>query len=229
MVVDPSGGTERGCWLGGEPNGVRRTSMDERSESIGEPGRRKHANGVGARNESREPSQQGLSSCLYYCERYREKHLESPIRRPDPGRTNPKSGQHDLPCVTEGQPESEGNEDADPVELGVQLLERLEHHELSLAQVIDRIETVTTHPARTREILDTAEKRGIIERADGVVRVTGGRFLAFQSEVVRREGEFTCRRCGASLSVGHFMKLEAGELGPFGSSCIRKVTGREED
>jgi predicted methyltransferase len=129
----------------------------------------------------------------------------------------------------EGQGESGEGHDADPVELGVQLLERLEHHELSLARAIDRIETVTSHPARTREILDTAEKRGIIEREDGVVRVTGGRFLAFQSEVVRREGEFTCKRCGASLSVGHFMKLEAGELGPFGSSCIRKVTGRESE
>jgi hypothetical protein len=122
-----------------------------------------------------------------------------------------------------------GEDEADPVELGVQLLERLEHAELSLAQVIDRIETITTHPARTREILDTAEKRGILERDGGVVRVTSGRFLAFQSEVVRREGEFTCRRCGASLSVGHFMTLEAGELGPFGSSCIRKVTGRESE
>ena len=145
------------------------------------------------------------------------------------GRTNPKSRRNDPSAVSEGRPGSEGNEDADPVELGVQLLERLEHHELPLAGVIDRIETVTTHPARTREILDTAERRGIIEREDGVVRVTAGRFLAFQSEVVRREGEFTCKRCGASLSVGHFMKLEAGELGPFGSSCIRKVTGQEGD
>jgi hypothetical protein len=131
--------------------------------------------------------------------------------------------------VTGARAGNEDRGDDDPVELGVQLLERLEHRELSLARVIDRIETVTTHPARTREILDTAEKRGIIEREDGVVRVTGGRFLAFQSEVVRRDGEFTCKRCGASLSVGHFMKLEAGELGPFGSSCIRKVTGSEED
>jgi len=132
--------------------------------------------------------------------------------------------------VTEGESAGGRKEgDADPVELGVQLLERLEHHELSLAEVIDRIETVTTHPARTREILDAAEKRGIIKREDGVVRVTGGRFLAFQSEVVRKEGKFTCRRCGASLSVGHFMELEAGELGPFGSSCIRKVTGRDDD
>jgi hypothetical protein len=45
--------------------------------------------------------------------------------------------------------------------------------------------------------------------------------------VVTKEGEFTCRRCGAGLSTGYFMKLDAGEHGPFGSSCIRKVTGRE--
>jgi hypothetical protein len=113
------------------------------------------------------------------------------------------------------------------VELGLQLLERLEHEELSLAETIDRLETVTTHPATTRTILDEAEKRGIVDREDGLIRPSGGRFLRFQSEVVTKEGEFTCKRCGASLSTGHFMRLEAGEHGPFGSSCIRKVTGRE--
>ena len=100
--------------------------------------------------------------------------------------------------------------DRDPVELGVALLERLEQKELSVAEAVDRIELVTTDPALTREILDTAETRGVIER-----------------DVRTREGEFTCRRCEASLSTGHFIKLDAGELGPFGSTCIRKVTGRE--
>jgi hypothetical protein len=118
-------------------------------------------------------------------------------------------------------------DDADPVELGVQLLQRLEHEELPLPAVLDRLEAISTHPTTTRAILETAEARGIIEREDGVVRPTGGRFLRFESGVVSREGEFTCRRCGASLSTGYFMQLEAGEHGPFGSSCIRKVTGRD--
>jgi hypothetical protein len=109
----------------------------------------------------------------------------------------------------------------------VQLLERLEHAELPLAAVVDRLETISTEPAVTRAILDEAEKRGVIEREDATVRPQGGRFLGFESEVVSREGEFTCRRCGASLSTGYFMRLEAGEHGPFGSSCIRKVTGRD--
>lgn len=117
--------------------------------------------------------------------------------------------------------------EADPIELGVQLLARLEHAELSLSEVVDRIETITSHPETTRAILEKAETRGHITRDGETVKPTGGRFLTFESDVVARSGTFECRRCGVSISTGYFMKLEAGEHGPFGSSCIRKVTGRE--
>ena len=113
------------------------------------------------------------------------------------------------------------------VELGVALLAHLENGELPLAAAVDRIETVTTDPTLTREILDTAEMRGLIDREDGLVRPRSGAFVRFDRDVVRREGAFTCRRCGASLSTGHFIRFDTGEHGPFGSSCIRKVTGRE--
>jgi hypothetical protein len=114
----------------------------------------------------------------------------------------------------------------DPVELGVELLAHLEHEELSLADAVDRIETVTSDPAVTREILETAERRGLIEREGDTVVPTSRNYVSFESDVVSKEGEFTCRRCGAGISTGYFMRLEAGEHGPFGSSCIRKVTGR---
>lgn len=116
------------------------------------------------------------------------------------------------------------------LELGVELLAHLEREELSLPAAIDRIETVTTSPSLTREILDAAEKRGVIERENARLRVQrGGTYVNYDSQVVQREGEFECRRCGASITTGHFVKLDAGELGPFGSSCIRKVTGRDSD
>ena len=115
-------------------------------------------------------------------------------------------------------------------ELGVELLANLEHDELPLADAIDRIETVTTSPSLTREILDAAEKRGIIDRENARLRVNrGGTYVDYDSQVVSREGEFECRRCGASITTGHFVRLDAGELGPFGSSCVRKVTGRDAD
>jgi hypothetical protein len=59
------------------------------------------------------------------------------------------------------------------------------------------------------------------------VRPTGGTFVRFQRQVERREGEFTCRRCGTEIGTGYFVALDPGELGPFGSSCVRKVTGRD--
>ena len=130
--------------------------------------------------------------------------------------------------AAESDAASESRSRAEKIELGVALLEHLEADEVDLPAAIDRIETITTSPALTREILDTADKRGVIDREDGRLRVRrGGSYVQFESQVVAREGEFTCRRCGAGLSTGHFIVFEAGELGPFGSDCIRKVVGRE--
>lgn len=116
---------------------------------------------------------------------------------------------------------------AETVELGVDLLAGLADDELSVKHAVDRIETVTTDPDVTREILDTAEVRGVIDRDDATIQTTGGTPIRLDRRVYRREGDFECRRCGASLSTGHFVRLDAGDLGPFGSSCIRKVTGRD--
>lgn len=121
----------------------------------------------------------------------------------------------------------QANEPGDPIEMGVELLSKLEFGSLSVADAIDRIETVTTHPRTTREILEEAERRGVIERDSGEVYPQGGGYVSFQSEVFTKEGEFSCRRCGTSITEGHFVRLDSGELGPFGSSCVRKVTGRE--
>jgi hypothetical protein len=116
----------------------------------------------------------------------------------------------------------------DVVEVGVELLASLERETVPLPEAVDHLEThVTTNPRLVREILDTAELRGVLDREEGLVRPTAGTYVDFDRDVVVREGEFTCRRCGAGLSTGHFVQFDGGELGPFGSTCIRKVTGRD--
>lgn len=114
-----------------------------------------------------------------------------------------------------------------PVELGVELLAHLEYDTVSLATALDHLETITTDPGLQREILDTAVDRGIISRDGTSLTPARGTFVRFESQVTAKDGEFSCRRCGASLATGYFIQFEADELGPFGSSCIRKVTGRE--
>lgn len=117
--------------------------------------------------------------------------------------------------------------DDETVALGIELLEKLECDEVLLPDAVDRLETITTDPTTTREILDEAERRGLLDREAGIVRPRRGAFVRFERSVVTREGSFTCRRCGASLETGHFLQLDAGEVGPFGSTCVRIVTGRE--
>ena len=114
----------------------------------------------------------------------------------------------------------------DTVECGVELLSKVERS-LSLSEAVDRIELLTENPATVRKILEVAERRGVIDRDGTTVTVTSAAHVAFEQEVIQKKGEFSCQRCGASLSTGHFVKLEAAEIGPFGPSCVRKVTGRD--
>lgn len=115
----------------------------------------------------------------------------------------------------------------DPVELGVELLASIETDELPLPEAVDRLETITTDPHVTRSILDEAERRGLLDREAAVVRPVRGTFVRYSRQVRAIEGSHECRRCGASIQTGHLIELDAGTLGPFGSTCIRYVTGRE--
>jgi len=115
----------------------------------------------------------------------------------------------------------------DAVDAGVELLAAMDDDALSVADAVDRLEAVTTHPEKTRRILEEAESRGIIDRDGSEVRFSKGGYGGFEPDIVTKEGEFTCRRCGTDISTGYFLDLDTGELGPFGSSCVRKVTGRE--
>lgn len=115
----------------------------------------------------------------------------------------------------------------DRVEVGVALL-AAQPEPLPLSEAVDRLESVSTAPTTVRTILDEAEKRGVIEREDGVIRSRRGTVVGDGGVTVAvREGDYECRRCGAGITEGHFVQFDAGELGPFGSSCVRKVTGRD--
>lgn len=131
------------------------------------------------------------------------------------------------PAESDDRPQLADLGRAERVELGVALLAHLERESLPLPDAVDRIETITTNPSLTRKVLDTADRRGIIDRGDGRIRVRrSGTFVRFDEAVVRRQGDYECRRCGAGLDTGHFVQFAAGELGPFGPECVRSVLGR---
>ena len=117
----------------------------------------------------------------------------------------------------------------EPVARGVDFLDYLAIDELSLAAVLDRLEVVTTDPTMQRRILDRAAERDVIDidREEGIVTPRDPTRHPEDPDIITKDGTFSCNRCGRSLSTGYFINLETGDIGPYGSSCIRRVTGRD--
>lgn len=123
-------------------------------------------------------------------------------------------------------------DDADEkVRLGLALVHSLEYDEITLPELLDRIEeAVGDAPAVTREVVERAEDEGVLRREDGEGTPrfgVDGTGVDFEDDVVSKEGEFDCARCGRSITTGYFVRFDDGEVGPYGSTCIRKTTGRE--
>ena len=114
--------------------------------------------------------------------------------------------------------------------LGLALVRSLEDDEIPLPELLDRIEeAVGEAPAVTREVVERAEAEGVLRREDGegTPRFSvDGSGVDFEDDVVSKEGDFDCTRCGRSVTTGYFIRFDDGEVGPYGSTCIRKTTGR---
>lgn len=116
----------------------------------------------------------------------------------------------------------------DAIDRGVAVVAAMARFEPSVADVVDALEAVVDAPGEVRRVLARAEREGVIER--DAARITRPRDLtppAEEAEIVTKEGEFSCRRCGRPVTEGHFLATDAAEVGPYGSTCVRRVTGRE--
>ncbi|MDY7081531.1 MAG: DUF5830 family protein [Halobacteria archaeon] len=117
------------------------------------------------------------------------------------------------------------------IQLALELIRSLEYDRIALPALVDRIELVTDDPETTRRIIERAKKDEVLNETDGeeneLLLTTRRTTLDFEDDVISKEGDFSCQRCGKSLSTGYFIDYDSGEVGPFGSTCIKKVTGRK--
>ena len=113
---------------------------------------------------------------------------------------------------------------ATTVEQGVKLIRHIHATAIDLPEFMDRIEVLTTDPRLTREILETAKSRGIIDvNSDNTVVFQRAMRDPRLNSITHKEGKYTCKRCGSSLVNGYFIG-EQNEIGPFGPECVRKLT-----
>lgn len=110
---------------------------------------------------------------------------------------------------------------------GVAVIEALVHLEVELPDLVDALDAVVEGDAEIRQVLKYAESEGLIER-DGK-HIRQGRAAPAgerrSPRVITRDGEFACRRCGQSIGTGHFLVVNDREIGPYGSTCVARITG----
>lgn len=115
------------------------------------------------------------------------------------------------------------------LEVGLRVVERMAVYEPSVADVVDALEVVLEDESQIAPVMKHAEAAGLIDReAD---QITVGKTASVPKTnrglIVTKSGEFACLRCGRALSTGYFIRADPEDIGPYGSTCIRKVTGRE--
>lgn len=118
--------------------------------------------------------------------------------------------------------------DTGAIDRGLEVVAALAPMEPTVADLVDALEMVCPGPDEIRAVLELAEDDGLIEREASTIR--RGRSLApsaRRGQIIRRDGEFSCRRCGRRVTTGHFIKVGTTEVGPYGSTCIGRLTGRE--
>ncbi|MCX2819781.1 DUF5830 family protein [Haladaptatus sp. F3-133] len=96
--------------------------------------------------------------------------------------------------------------------------------EVSLKEIVDVLEGLGVPPRHTQDYIEAIKREGIgkpSEDDDG--DIIYNMYGEFDPDVVSREGDYSCNKCGQSLKNGYFLRFDKSEDGPYGPECVRKI------
>lgn len=112
------------------------------------------------------------------------------------------------------------------IDAGLELISALGVTELKPIEIRDLLYNLITKDFNIiDEILETAQKKKLLERTEKTFLVTpGASGLEFERpKIVKQDERTNCRLCKKSLSTGYYIVFKSHTYGPYGSSCIRKI------
>ncbi len=104
----------------------------------------------------------------------------------------------------------------------IQLLSIIEQKRISYPELIDILELVTLDLEVKKEVIREAQEKGILRKEGKNIILYNFEEQKFKPNIIRRELEDRCRRCGRTITKCYYIEFLDSELGPYGSSCIKK-------
>lgn len=112
------------------------------------------------------------------------------------------------------------------IDAGLELIAALGSIELKTIEIRDLLYNLITKNYLTiDEILDIAQQEGLLKRTEKTYLMTPSRSnLKFEKpKIIKLDERTNCRLCGKRISTGYYVVLKSHTIGPYGSSCIRKI------
>lgn len=112
------------------------------------------------------------------------------------------------------------------IEAGLELLSALGAIELKPVEIGDLLYNLITRDFKIiDEILKIAQQEGLLQRTEKTYLMTpGASHLKFEKpKIIKQDENTNCRLCGKRISTGYYVIFKSHTIGPYGSSCIRKI------
>ncbi|MFP4654068.1 MAG: DUF5830 family protein [Methanohalobium sp.] len=109
---------------------------------------------------------------------------------------------------------------------GLEIIAAMDVDELSPIELRDILyHTVAKNYETVDEILKSARDMGLVERRDEVYIMTHeASSLEFEKpRIIKQEDKGRCKLCGRSLNTSYYIEFKSDTIGPYGSTCVRKI------
>jgi hypothetical protein len=94
---------------------------------------------------------------------------------------------------------------------------------ITVREAVEIIEMVTKNPKMIKNVLKTAEERGLLTR-NGVNLIISEGASRFPNPWIKRvDCESACKRCGVRIKNCFYVQIDDREFGPYGSECVNRI------
>ncbi|WP_445475326.1 DUF5830 family protein [Methanococcoides methylutens] len=112
------------------------------------------------------------------------------------------------------------------VEKGLDFIKAIDATELTPLEIRDLLhKTVANTFDDVDKIMTAARKEGIITDKNGMCHFPyeAHELEFFKPKIKQTKESNKCRFCGRSMNESHYIELKSGLIGPYGSTCVRKL------
>jgi murein endopeptidase len=109
------------------------------------------------------------------------------------------------------------------LEDGILLLLNSKKQVMTVREAVEIIEMVSKDSKYIKNVLKTAEERGLLTRSGVNLTISEGVSRFPNPRIKRFDCDSSCKRCGLRIKNCFYVQIDDREFGPYGSGCVNRI------